>query len=268
MTIVDAQGAWRRMAAHAVCVRQGEILLARLNASEEHAGAWTLPGGGIEFGEAPEDAVVREIKEETGLDATLGRILGVYSEVVPESKRTGGPLHFVSVVYRAAVGDGDPAPQAGDDSTDDARWFRIPDAHELDLRPLAVYGMGLLADAALVAASSYGLVFEAANSQRPDVMAAREWAGWEQVLVSELVLADRVFHANEPLIERRRIDRIAPDPGTERDGNEPHIYVDADGDAHVISGIHRVAMHVALGRKTMVCRLYDVRVSGSLPNLA
>ena len=43
--------------------------------------AWNLPGGGVERGELPTEAVLREVKEETGLDAAIVRLLGVYGKV-------------------------------------------------------------------------------------------------------------------------------------------------------------------------------------------
>ena len=47
---------------------EGRILLARLSAIEVDVGAWTLPGGGVDFGEHPDAAAIRELEEETGLD--------------------------------------------------------------------------------------------------------------------------------------------------------------------------------------------------------
>lgn len=44
------------------------------------ADIWNLPGGGIECGEAPWEGVVREVKEETGLDAVVEKLIGVYSK--------------------------------------------------------------------------------------------------------------------------------------------------------------------------------------------
>ena len=41
---------------------------------------WNLPGGGVESGELPTEAVVREVKEETGLDVAIDRLVGVYGK--------------------------------------------------------------------------------------------------------------------------------------------------------------------------------------------
>ena len=56
-----------RLAAYAVIVQDGHILLCRVAPGNLGAGLWTLPGGGLEFGESPEVGVVREVEEETGL---------------------------------------------------------------------------------------------------------------------------------------------------------------------------------------------------------
>lgn len=40
---------------------------------------WTLPGGGLESGESPWDCIIREVKEETGLDVTINRLVGIYT---------------------------------------------------------------------------------------------------------------------------------------------------------------------------------------------
>ena len=58
-----------RIGSYSLCLDdEGRILLARLSALEVDVGAWTMPGGGIEFGEHPDAAAVRELEEETGLD--------------------------------------------------------------------------------------------------------------------------------------------------------------------------------------------------------
>jgi 8-oxo-dGTP diphosphatase len=86
-----------RVAAHGLCIQHERVLLTLLGESVPEAGAWGLPGGGIEWLEAPADALRRELREETGLDAVVGELLGVYSAAVAPR---GSTVHFLSVVYR------------------------------------------------------------------------------------------------------------------------------------------------------------------------
>ncbi|CAB4696551.1 unannotated protein [freshwater metagenome] len=62
----------RRLAAYALVVRGGDVLLTRLSARVTDDELWTLPGGGVEHGEDPRAAVVREVHEETGLEVSVG----------------------------------------------------------------------------------------------------------------------------------------------------------------------------------------------------
>ena len=79
----------QRVAAYAVVVRDERILLTRLAERISVQELWTLPGGGVDHGEDPRDAVVREIKEETGLDAIVGEQARVYSSHMPHARRDG-----------------------------------------------------------------------------------------------------------------------------------------------------------------------------------
>lgn len=64
------------IAAKAVLVHDEKVLTIRRSASDDVcAGAWEFVGGRLEFGESPRDALKREIKEETGLDARVGTLL-------------------------------------------------------------------------------------------------------------------------------------------------------------------------------------------------
>jgi ADP-ribose pyrophosphatase YjhB (NUDIX family) len=86
--------------------RDGVILVRRKNPPS----GWAIPGGFIEYGERAEDCAVREAREETGLDVTLGGILGVYSDPGRDPR-----FHTISVVYLAeGVGE----PRAGSDAGD------------------------------------------------------------------------------------------------------------------------------------------------------
>jgi 8-oxo-dGTP diphosphatase len=113
-----------RVGGYALCTDEaGRILLARLSAIEVDVGAWTLPGGGIEFGEHPDDAVIRELEEETGLVGEIDELAGLFSHVYRRSPAAGGAdLHFLGILYRCRVIGGALRDEL-DGTTDTARWF-------------------------------------------------------------------------------------------------------------------------------------------------
>ena len=140
-----------RIAAYGVVVDDGQVLLAHW-VLDGHSG-WTLPGGGIDPGEDPADAAVREILEETGYTAELEALLGIDSVVVPAAERIVQPAvdaHAIRVVYRARVTGGALRAEVGG-TTDAARWFRLDEVPALDRVRLVDRGLamaGLLDDAA------------------------------------------------------------------------------------------------------------------------
>lgn len=114
-----------RVAAYGLIVDGPRILLAHWNQSGRSG--WTLPGGGIEPGEDPVDAVVREIAEETGYEARADELLGIDSKIVPAEARfvpDAGPLHALRIVYRASVTGGSLRNEP-DGTTDEAAWFSL-----------------------------------------------------------------------------------------------------------------------------------------------
>lgn len=119
-----------RIAAYGVIIRDGRILLSHWN--EHGRSGWTLPGGGIEGAEHPIVAARREIFEETGYEASVDRLLGIDTMVVPTSKRHSGaaPLYAMRVVYRASVVGGDLRNEV-DGSSDEARWFDLDEVPRL-----------------------------------------------------------------------------------------------------------------------------------------
>ncbi|RDV45907.1 DNA mismatch repair protein MutT [Leifsonia sp. ku-ls] len=114
-----------RVAAYGVITEGERVLLAHWN--EGGRSGWTLPGGGIDPGEDPADAVVREIAEETGYLAERGELLGIDSKIIPAEHRfvpEAGPLHALRIVYRASVVGGTLTNER-DGTTDEAAWFPL-----------------------------------------------------------------------------------------------------------------------------------------------
>lgn len=130
-----------RVAAYAVVERRGKLLLTHWRRGHLHG--WTLPGGGIESGEDPRDAVVREVLEETGLEARVGKLLGVDSRVMIREEVPEGAepeLHTIRIVYRASVKDGPLRNEVGG-SSDEARW--VPVREIRSLRTLSLVQTGI-----------------------------------------------------------------------------------------------------------------------------
>jgi 8-oxo-dGTP diphosphatase len=86
-----------RPAAYAIVIHDGKILL-----TKQHK-ALHLPGGGVELGEMPEEGVIREVKEETGLDVgnprLVGSISGFFTQTHKNSKNRAH-VHSVLLYYR------------------------------------------------------------------------------------------------------------------------------------------------------------------------
>lgn len=137
---------FRRVSAYGVAVTPDErLLLCRIAEGWPGAGSWTLPGGGVDHGEHPEDAAAREVEEETGLRPEIGELLGIDSlRIPPERSLKGDDFHALRLIYRAEVPlDRDPRPEQ-DESTDLAAWIPRADVHELDRVELVDVAIGLI----------------------------------------------------------------------------------------------------------------------------
>jgi ADP-ribose pyrophosphatase YjhB (NUDIX family) len=104
----------------------GRLLLIR-RANPPAQGRWSLPGGRVEAGEADEQAVVRELAEETGLTGSVVREVGMITRDAPQ----GGVYVIRDYLMAIDCGAGDTRPRAGDDALD-AAWFTPEEVLGLD----------------------------------------------------------------------------------------------------------------------------------------
>ena len=120
----------QRLGAYAVVISDDRILLTRISPVGYPAGSWTLPGGGVDHGESPHDAVVRELHEETGLRALSSRLVDVHDVhvVAPGRDDSWEDYHGVHLLYAVEV-DPTVEPHVVDvgGTTDVARWVAVAD---------------------------------------------------------------------------------------------------------------------------------------------
>ena len=95
-------------------VRRGDQVLLIQRGNEPWKGAWALPGGFVDYGEDPKDAVLRELEEETGLSGQIIRLLDAKGDPNRDPRK-----HIVSIVYLIEA-EGEPV--GGDDAADARFW--------------------------------------------------------------------------------------------------------------------------------------------------
>lgn len=140
----------QRIATYALLTRDGQVLLTRMSARTRIAGRWTLPGGGIDHGEDPRDAVRREVYEETGLKVEPAEVLDVHASHFVGLNHDGvlEDYHGVHVIYRAEVlpeSEGvDPVVLEVGGSTDAVAWVPREEALTLDLLSAARHALEVL----------------------------------------------------------------------------------------------------------------------------
>ncbi len=103
-----------RIGVGAVVFRGHDLLLIK-RGKPPFLGKWSIPGGGLEYGERLEDAALREVREETGCEARIVGLIDVF-EALPQIDDKASFPHTVMVDYIAEWVSGEP--RAGDDAAD------------------------------------------------------------------------------------------------------------------------------------------------------
>jgi len=112
----------------ALIICDGKILLEKRK-GEPGKGKWSVPGGLVELGERVEDAVIREVKEETGLDVAEPELIDVVDNIVRD-ENGGVKYRFVIINYFVRLKGGEM--RAADDAAE-LRWVPLREAEKYDL---------------------------------------------------------------------------------------------------------------------------------------
>jgi 8-oxo-dGTP diphosphatase len=132
----------QRTGAYALILDEDRVLLSRYAGT----GRWSLPGGGIDHGEQPVEALHREVREETGLTLRRPRLLGVdsirFTGRAPDGRLED--FHGVRIIYGGRVcSDAAPEVLEVDGTTDAVAWIRLDELERTEITELVRRAMAL-----------------------------------------------------------------------------------------------------------------------------
>ncbi len=119
---------------YGVLIDDGRVALVRSSNPRHTPPLWWLPGGGIDFGEAPEDTLLREFHEETGLEVRSPQLLGVTSDV--RRRDNGDKIHTVRILFTVELAGGELRHEVHG-TTDHASWFVVEDLETMNVADYA-----------------------------------------------------------------------------------------------------------------------------------
>ena len=124
--------------AYGVLLHEGRTVLVRSSNPRHTPPLWWLPGGGIDFGEGPEETLVREFHEETGLIVREPTLLAVTSDL---RRRDGGDrVHTVRILYTVSLAGGELRHEVHG-TTDHAGWFDLAALDSLNIADYAQHAL-------------------------------------------------------------------------------------------------------------------------------
>lgn len=130
-----------RLGCYAVIHDEEKLLLCRLCDGLSHHGKWTLPGGGLEFGETIEEAMVREVEEETGLHVVAKDLLSHHSRVAEFDDKS---LHIFQFLLGVEVVGGALRNET-EGTTDLVEWGPIGDINQDNAVDIVHHALQVLA---------------------------------------------------------------------------------------------------------------------------
>ena len=114
----------------AIIVQADRVLLVR-RAHPPLQGEWSIPGGLVETGETTKEAVIREVREETGLEIEPVRLVEVFERILRDQD-SRVQYHFVLIDYLCRPISGEAQP--GSDVTE-VQWAKLDDVESLGVAP-------------------------------------------------------------------------------------------------------------------------------------
>lgn len=124
-----------RISAKALIIRNESVLLVEY--VDESGLHYNLPGGGVQNGESISEALLREVKEETGIDIDIGPLVFIIEYEPTRNARWAGPIHKLNMVFECGIiGEGGPnMPQNPDSNQTAVKWVRLSKLETIELLP-------------------------------------------------------------------------------------------------------------------------------------
>ncbi len=123
----------------AIINKEGKVYITQRGPkAKNERGKWEIPGGGVDFGETFEQAIVREIREECDCEVEVVGLLGICDHIIPDEHE-----HWVSPTYICKLIQGEPR-IVEPEKCSQAGWFTLEEAEKLDLSIVTKFDIELL----------------------------------------------------------------------------------------------------------------------------